>query len=106
MGALKVMRYHVTVRLLLAILFAGALLQFAQSSREATLAVRILDAATGQPVPARVRLQNEKGERPKVRGAGAVSEPAIPIPRQAITVMFGTQDRAEGYAIQPSGSLN
>ena len=99
------MRYHATIRLLLAILFAGALLQFAQSSREATLAVHILDAATGQPVPARVRLQNENGERPKVRGAVAVSESAIPIPRQAIAVMFGTQDRAEGYAIQPDGSF-
>ncbi len=99
------MRYQATVRLLLAILFAGALLQFAQSSREATLAVRILDAATGQPTPVRVRLQNQNGERPKVRGALAVSESAIPIPRQAIAVMFGTQDRAEGYAIQPDGSF-
>jgi hypothetical protein len=99
------MRYHHAVRLALATLFAGALLQFAQSSREATLAVRIMDAATGQPIPARVRLQNEKGERPKVRGAVAVSESAIPIPRQAIAVMFGTQDRAEGFAIQPDGSF-
>ena len=99
------MRYPAIVRLLLAVLFAGALLQFAQSSREATLTVRILDAATGQPTPVRVRLQNQKGERPKVHGAVAVSESAIPIPRQAIAVMFGTQDRAEGYAIQPDGSF-
>ena len=98
-------RYHAIVRLLLAILFAGALLQFAQSSREATLAVRILDAATGQPTPVRVRLRNDKGERPKVRGAVAISESAIPLPRHAIAVMFGTQDQAEGYAIQPDGSF-
>ena len=99
------MRYPAIVRLLLAVLFAGALLQFAQSSREATLTVRILDAATGLPTPVRVRLQNQNGERPKVHGAVAVSESAIPIPRQAIAVMFGTQDRAEGYAIQPDGSF-
>jgi hypothetical protein len=99
------MRYPVMVRLVLAGLFAGALVKFAQVSREATLAVRILDASTGQPTPVRVRLQNEKGERPKVRGAVAVSESAIPIPRQAIAVMFGTNDRAEGYAIQPDGSF-
>ena len=99
------MRYQVMVRLALAGLFAGALVEFAQSSREATLAVRIVDAATGQPTPVRVRLQNERGERPKVRGAVAVSESAIPIPRQAIAVMFGTNDRAEGYAIQPDGSF-
>jgi hypothetical protein len=99
------MRYPVMVRLVLAGLFAGALVKFAQVSREATLAVRIVDASTGQPTPVRVRLQNEKGERPKVRGAVAVSESAIPIPRQAIAVMFGTNDRAEGYAIQPDGSF-
>ncbi len=99
------MRYQVIVRLLLAGLFAGALVEFAQVSREASLSVRIVDAQTGQPTPVRVRLRNEKGERPKVRGAVAVSESAIPIPRQAIAVMFGTNDRAEGYAIQPDGSF-
>ena len=40
-----------------------------------------------------------------MRGAVAVSESAIPVPRQAIAVMFGTEDRAEGYAIQPDGSF-
>ncbi len=99
------MRYHVMVRLVLAALFAGALVEFAQSSREATLSVRIVDAATGQPTPVRVRLRNQSGERPRVRGAVAVSESAIPIPRQAIAVMFGQNDRADGYAIQPDGSF-
>ena len=60
---------------------------------------------TGQPTPVRVRLRDEKGERPRVRGAVAVSESAIPVPRQAIAVLFGTDDRAEGYAIQPDGSF-
>lgn len=99
------MRYAVIVRLVLAILFAGALVEFAQSSRDAALSVRILDAVTGEPTPVRVRLQNDKGERPRVRGALAISESAIPVPRQALAVMFGTNDRAEGYAIQPDGSF-
>jgi hypothetical protein len=99
------MRYQVMVRLVLAGLFGGALVEFAQVTREATLAVRIVDAGTGQPTPVRVRLQNEKGERPKVRGAVAVSESAIPVPRQAVAVMFGQNDRADGYAIQPDGSF-
>ena len=34
-----------------------------------------------------------------------MSDSAIPIPRQAIAVMYGTNDRAEGYAIQPDGSF-
>jgi len=52
------MRYDVIVRLVLAVLFAGALVEFAQSSREVRLSVRIVDAATGQPTPVRVRLRN------------------------------------------------
>ena len=65
------MRTQVMMRVALAGLFAGALLQFAQSTREGTLTVSILDAATGQPTPVRVRLRDEKGERPRVRGAVA-----------------------------------
>jgi hypothetical protein len=99
------MGYPSIMRLLLASLFAGVLLQFAQSSREGSLSVRIVDAATGQPTPVRVRLQDENGVRPKVRGAVAVSESAIPVPRQAIAVMYGQQDQAQGYAIQPDGSF-
>ncbi len=99
------MRTQVMMRVALAGLFAGALLQFAQSTREGTLTVRILDAATGLPTPVRVRLRDDKGERPRVRGAVAVSESAIPVPQQAIAVLFGTDDRAEGYAIQPDGSF-
>jgi hypothetical protein len=50
-------------------------------------------------------LEDASGKRPKVRGAVAVSESAIRIPPQAIAVMWGQQDRAEGYAIQPDGSF-
>ena len=99
------MRYVAIVRLLLAILFAGTLVEFAQSNRNAALSVRILDAVTGEPTPVRVRLQNDKGERPRVRSAPAISESAIPVPRQAVAVMFGANDHAEGYAIQPDGSF-
>jgi hypothetical protein len=91
-------------RLLLAGVFVFALVQSAQVTREATLSVRVLDAA-GQPTPVRVRLENAAGVRPRVRAALAVSESAMPIPRQAIAVMYGTNDRAEGYAIQPDGSF-
>ena len=96
------MKGHI-LRLILAALFAALLVQFAQVSREGTLTVRISDA--GKPTPVRVRLRDSKGERPRVRGALAVSESAIPIPRQAIGVMFGQDDQAQGYAIQPDGSF-
>jgi hypothetical protein len=92
------------IRTALAGVFVFALVQSAQVTRDATLSVRIVDAA-GRPTPVRVRLVSSTGERPEVRGALAVSQSAIPIPRQAIAVMWGTNDRAEGYAIQPDGSF-
>src|ERR1051325_7146567 len=92
------------LRAVIAAVFLLVLALAAQISREATLSVKILDAA-GLPIPARVRLEDSAGNRPKPRGALAVSESAIPIPRQAIAVMWGQQDRAEGYATQPDGSF-
>lgn len=80
-------------------------MEFAQVSREGTLTVRVVDAVSGKAVPVRVRLRDSHGERPRVRGALAVSESAIPVPRQAIAVMFGQNDQAQGYAIQPDGSF-
>jgi hypothetical protein len=77
----------------------------AQVTRDATLSVRIVDASTGQPAPVRVGLRDAKGTSPAVSAALAVSETAIPIPRQAIAVMWGQQDRAQGYALQPDGSF-
>src|SRR4051794_21808454 len=92
-------------RVIPAALFAGLLVQFAQVSREGSLTVRIIDASTGAPTPVRIRLRDSHGERPRVRGALAVSESAIPIPRQALAVMYGQMDQAQGYAIQPDGSF-
>ncbi|MCW5978911.1 MAG: CehA/McbA family metallohydrolase [Bryobacteraceae bacterium] len=92
-------------RLALIGLFCYAVIHSAQATRDATLAVRISDAATGRATPARVRLQDSAGNRPKASGAVAVSESAIPIPKQAVATMWGRQDRAEGYALQPDGSF-
>jgi hypothetical protein len=99
------MQSSFAVRVAAAGIFGIALVQFAQVSREATLTVRIVDAATGRPTPVRVRLEDAHGVRPRVRGAVAVSDSAIPVPRQAIAVMWGQNDRAQGYAIQPDGSF-
>src|SRR5437868_938848 len=98
------MRRNVPIRLAIAGLFVFALIHSGQVSRDVVLSVRILDAATGKPTPVRIRLRDSEGNRPRVRGALAISESAIPIPRQAIAVMWGQQDQARGYAIQPDGS--
>ncbi len=77
----------------------------AQVTRDVPLSVTIVDAATGRRTPVRASLQDERGNRPQVPGAVAVSTSAIPIPGQAIPVMWGRQDRAEGYSLQPDGAF-
>ena len=96
---------RLSLRLALAGLFLFALVHSAQVSRDATLSVKITEAATGRPTPARVRLQDSNGVRPRARGALGVSETAIPIPKQVLAAMWGQQDRAQGYALQPDGSF-
>jgi hypothetical protein len=93
-----------SLRLALASLLLFALVYSAAESRDAALSVKILDAA-GRPTPVRIRLQDANGNRPRARGAVAISESAIPIPKQVVAVMWGQQDRAQGYAIQPDGSF-
>ena len=93
------------VRGALGALFFVALIEYAQVTRDATLSVRIVDAATGRPAPVRVTLQDANGVRPRTRGALAVSDSALPVPREAIALLWGQQDRAEGFALQPDGSF-
>ena len=98
-------RRRVAIRATLLLLLLGSWALAMQVSRPATLSVRIIDAKTGEPTPARVRLQGANGERPRAVGAAILSETAIPIPKQAIGVMWGWDDRAQGYALQPDGSF-
>jgi hypothetical protein len=102
-------RGHDLTRLPPRLLLAGTLIAAfgygVHATREGTLSIGIVDAATGQKAPVRVRLQDANGVAPRVSGALTVSETAIPIPKQAIAVMWGQQDRAQGYALQPDGSV-
>ncbi len=76
-----------------------------QATREVTVSISVVDAATGLRTPVRVHLQDASGATPRSSGALAVSESALPIPQQAIAVMWGQQDRAQGYALQPDGAF-
>lgn len=80
-------------RLLVAAPFLGALIYSAQQAREATLAVRIVDAAAGKPTPARVLVTDRAGK------------PVTAEPKGAVGVMWGRSDRAEGFLFQPDGSF-
>ena len=90
-------------RALIAGAFLIAVILLAQQTRDAALAVRVLDG--GRPTAARIHLEDSHGVRPKARGAVGISDTAIPIPKQAIGVMYGQNDRAQGYTDQPDGSF-
>ena len=96
---------RVPSRFVLAATLVLALGYAMRATRDVALSVTVVDAATGQRTPVRVALQGANGARPTVSGALAISESAIPIPKQAIAVMWGQQDRPQGYALQPDGSF-
>lgn len=93
------------MRLLLATALVATLGYTAYARRDVPLSIVIVDAATGRRTPVRVGLQDSNGVKPRVTGALVVSESAIPVPKQSIAVMWGQQDRAQGYALQPDGSF-
>jgi len=99
----------VTRRVSPRLVLAGAILltcgYVVGTTREVSVSIRVVDATSGQRVPVRVRLQDSTGSTPRVSGAVAVSENALPIPKQAIAVMWGQDDRAQGYALQPDGAF-
>ncbi len=80
-------------RLLIAGAFLGALIYSAQQAREATLTVRILDAVAATPTPARVLVTDHAGN------------PVTAEPKGAVGVLWGRNDRAEGFLFQPDGSF-
>lgn len=92
-------------RLLLFAAFLCAARYAVDATRDATLRVRILDAATGRATPVRVHLADANGLTPKVTGALTVSESALGIPKAAIPVMYGRNDHADGYLLQADGSF-
>ncbi len=79
----------------------------ASAAADGTLRVSIVDAATSAPTAARVRITNAAGQpiSKPVRGALAIPGQALGVPAEALAVMYGTDDRAEGYATQPDGAF-
>ncbi len=82
---------------------------------DARLSVTINDAKLQRPTPVRVRITDESGKPlglPLIPDAAGVNETrlAVPgsvlgLPREAIGVMYGRFDTAEGYGFQPDGAF-
>ncbi len=92
-------------RAIIGICFLAGLGIAAQTTREASFTVTIRDADTKQTTPVRVRLTDADGEPPRTRGASTEVDSKFQPPLQAIVVMWGQSDRAQGYALQPDGSF-
>src|SRR5262245_58162209 len=86
-------------------LFSAALIQSDQTTQPGSLTVTIRDAGTGQPTPVRVTLADSNGNKSRIEGALAVSDSAFGVPKEAIGVLYGQQDRAQGYLLQRDGSF-
>lgn len=101
---LKVHRTTIRVSFLLLGLAAVGYSLIAKS--ETTLTVTIREAESGEATPARIRVTDAAGE-PVTRVGDALAVPgeSLGIPREAIAVMYGRQDVAEGFARQPDGSF-
>ncbi len=85
---------------------------------EARLSVTIIDAKTGRPTPVRVRITDETGRvlgppglaLPKNAPGFADARLGVPgevpgLPKEAIGVMYGPNDSAQGFAFQPNGAF-
>ncbi|MEX2043767.1 MAG: CehA/McbA family metallohydrolase [Opitutus sp.] len=81
----------------------------------ARLSVTIRDASLGEPTPVRVRITDEDGNPLGLGAAANMPVPAetqlavpgtvIGLPAQAIAVMHGQNDLAQGYAFQRNGAF-
>lgn len=76
----------------LAFLLCASVAAAQDSAGPGHLSVTVVDAGTGAPTAFRARL---------VDGSGAVA----PLPEQAVAVMYGEQDQAQGYGFQPDSSF-
>ncbi len=75
---------------LAAFLFVAPL--FAQPTSRGRLEIAILDSLTGKPTPVRVRITQD-------------GRPASALPAEAVAVMYGVWDHADGYGFQPDSAF-
>lgn len=78
--------------LVLVILITASVLALVNRDDSTALRVTIVDAETGERTPVRVKLTTLDGR-------------AAPLPDQAIGIMYGMWDHADGYGYQPDSSF-
>lgn len=86
---------------------AGLYLYTANAAADGSLRVTVVEAGSSAPTPVRVRITDASGRPVSKAPLGALAMPgeALGIPPEALAIMWGRDDRADGYASQPDGSF-
>ena len=90
-----------------ALTLAALLLYSADAATEGTVRVTVVEAATDQPTPVRVRLTDVNGAPVTrvPRGVLALPGETLGVPPEALAIMYGRDDVADGFATQPDGAF-
>lgn len=87
------------------LVFAALYLYTAAAAADGTLRVTVVER--GAPTPVRVRITDADGTPISKTPLGALAMPgeSLGVPPEALAIMWGRDDRADGYATQPDGSF-
>src|SRR5687767_7228256 len=88
MNSFRTKLIHILI--FVSILFAGTLC--AQQPLQGKLQVTVTDSLTGAKTPVRIKITSQ-------------NRPVKILPREAIAVMYGLWDHADGYGFQPDSSF-
>jgi hypothetical protein len=89
------------------IAFAALYLYTAAAAADGTLRVTVVERGSSAPTPVRVRITDAAGKPISKAPLGALAMPgeALGVPKEALAIMWGHDDRADGYATQPDGAF-
>lgn len=90
-----------------AVVFASLYLYAAAAATDGTLRVTVVESQSSAPTPVRVRITDAQGRPISKAPLGALAMPgeALGVPPEALAIMWGRDDRADGYATQPDGAF-
>lgn len=96
-----------TLPIVTGLLLVGLYLYTAAAETQGTLRVTVVEQGATAPTPVRVRITDAAGKPISKAPLGAIAMPgeALGVPREALSIMWGRDDRADGYATQPDGAF-
>ena len=89
------------------VVFAALYLYTAAAATDALVRVSVVEQGASSPTPVRVRITDAAGRPISKAPLGALALPgeALGVPKEALAIMWGRDDRADGYATQPDGAF-